>query len=387
MRDHLINQRSGVSLAQSLGKITGMRTRLTADVPEAKSLLAKWQAKHNGMGRVAALAAEATQQAIDNAGWDFTTCSDHRTGLFFGSTSGSPPAIETLGMQLAVHQDISKMQTCHASRLASNTTALNLVRAFGLRGRVQATCSACTSGSQAIGFAVEAIRWGLLDRALAGGGEESHVICHAVFDIMQATSTRNDGHASPRPFDRDRDGLVVGEGAATLALEDYESARRRGAIILAEIAGFATNSDGRHMVNPCSEAMHRVQASALANAGISAHEVDYVNAHGTATDVGDIAETQATAALFGNQMPISSLKSYMGHTLGACGAIEAFILIHAMNEGWLPPTLHLDHRDERCAELDYIREVRDRTVRWILSNNFAFGGVNTSLLLKNIAGC
>ena len=189
-------------------------------------------------------------------------------------------------------------------------------------------------------------------------------------------------HLTPRPFDVHRDGLVVGEGAATLILESLPHAQQRGANILAEIVGFATNCEGSHVVTPSPEGMESVMRQALTDAGLAPGQIDYVNAHATATEVGDIAETQATAACFGRPVPISSLKSYMGHTLGACGAIEAWICIQLLREGWLPPTIHLDQVDPRCAPLDYLTEVREARLEHIMSNNFAFGGINTSLIFK-----
>jgi 3-oxoacyl-[acyl-carrier-protein] synthase II len=217
---------------------------------------------------------------------------------------------------------------------------------------------------------------------IAGGAEEYHPIETALFDIMYSTSTRNDEpHLVPRPFDADRDGLVIGEGAGTLILEDLEHAESRGAPILCEVLGYGTNCDGLHVTNPDRAGMARVIELGLEDAGLTAPAIDYVNAHGTATEVGDIAESQATNDVLGESVPISSLKSYMGHTLGACGALEAWMTIEMMREGWFAPTIHLDAVDERCAPLDYIRdEPREIDARIVMSNNFAFGGINTSLI-------
>jgi 3-oxoacyl-[acyl-carrier-protein] synthase II len=266
----------------------------------------------------------------------------------------------------------------------SHTCAANLAIFFGVKGRLIPTCSACTSGSQAIGYACETIRAGRQAVMIAGGAEELHPIDAAVFDIMYATSTRNDAPATtPRPFDRDRDGLVVGEGAATLVLEDLEHARARGARIHAEVVGFATNCDGRHMTNPDPEGMQRVIEEALRDAGIDAAAVGYVNAHGTATKLGDVAETVATHRVFGPWTPISSLKGIMGHTLGACGALEAWMTLAMVEEGWVAPTLNLEEVDPDCAPLDHVvRGPRAVDAEYVVSNNFAFGGVNTSLVFR-----
>jgi 3-oxoacyl-[acyl-carrier-protein] synthase II len=246
------------------------------------------------------------------------------------------------------------------------------------------TSSACTSGSQGIGYAYEAIRSGKQTAMIAGGAEELCATEAAVFDTLFATSTRNDApHTTPRPFDKARDGLVIGEGAGCLILEEMEHAQARGAHIYAEIVGFGTNSDGCHVTQPNSSTMAEAMRLALEDAGLPASAIGYVNAHGTATQHGDVAESHATHAIFGSGMPISSLKSYMGHTLGACGALEAWISIQMMNEGWFAPTVSLTDIDPECASLDYIAgEGRHMQCDYVMSNNFAFGGINTSLIFK-----
>ena len=206
----------------------------------------------------------------------------------------------------------------------------------------------------------------------------------AVFDTLFATSVRNGEPAmTPRPFDANRDGLVLGEGACTLVLEELEHAKARGARILAEVAGYGTNSDGTHVTQPQAKTMAQAMRLGLESAGIPASEIGYVNAHGTATDHGDVAESAATLAVLGDQVPISSLKSYMGHTLGACGALEAWMTIEMMREGWFAPNLNLETVDPDCAALDYVRgSGRELQTEWAMSNNFAFGGINTSLVLR-----
>ena len=205
-----------------------------------------------------------------------------------------------------------------------------------------------------------------------------------MFDTLFATSRRNDApETTPRPFDKQRDGLVIGEGAASLVLEELEYAQARGAKIHAEVLGFGCNSDGAHITQPQVETMAKVMQLALEDAGLPASAIGYVNAHGTATDRGDVAESIATQRIFGNKMPISSLKSYFGHTLGACGSLEAWLSIEMMRAGWFSPTINLDEVDPACAELDYLMgEGRKLQVDHIISNNFAFGGINTSLIFK-----
>ncbi len=268
--------------------------------------------------------------------------------------------------------------------MMGHTTAVNIGVFFKVRGRIIPAVSACTSGSQGIGFAYEAIKFGLQDVMLAGGAEELCPTEAAMFDALYATSTRNhEPHLTPRPFDRGRDGLVIGEGACTLVLEELGHAQARGARIHAEVIGFGTNADGNHVTQPHSETMRIAMQLALSDAGVDPVEIGYVSAHGTATEQGDIAESEATRAVLGARVAISSLKSYTGHTLGACGALEAMAAIHMLREGYFHPTLNLDEPDPRCAELDYIMGgMRAIETEFVMSNNFAFGGVNTSLILR-----
>jgi 3-oxoacyl-[acyl-carrier-protein] synthase II len=272
-------------------------------------------------------------------------------------------------------------------QMMAHTAPVNIGVFFGVTGRVITTSSACTSGSQGIGYAYEAIKNGKQVAMIAGGAEELCATEAAVFDTLFATSVRNDApQTTPRPFDGTRDGLVIGEGAGCLILEELEHALARGATIHAELVGFGTNSDGCHVTQPNAATMKGAIELALEDAGLAPSAIGYVNAHGTATEQGDIAESQATTQVFGANMPISSLKSYMGHTLGACGALEAWISIQMMREGWFAPTLNLDQVDPRCGALDYIKgEGRQIDCDYIMSNNFAFGGINTSLIFKKFA--
>jgi 3-oxoacyl-[acyl-carrier-protein] synthase II len=270
--------------------------------------------------------------------------------------------------------------------MMSHTAAVNIGLAFGVTGRIIPTSTACTAGSMAIGYAYESIRWDKADVMIAGGADELDVTQSAVFDTLFATSTRNDRPStSPRPYDRDRDGLVIGEGAATLILEERECARARGASIYAEVVGFASNSDGTHATLPQPESMERAQRMALEDARLDPAVIGFVSGHGTGTEWGDITETTTTNRVFGERVPIHSLKSYFGHSLGACGAIEAWLGIEMMREGMFVPTVNLDVVDDRCAPLDYIMdEPRRIETEYLMSNNFAFGGINTSLVFRRM---
>jgi 3-oxoacyl-[acyl-carrier-protein] synthase II len=271
-------------------------------------------------------------------------------------------------------------------RMMSHTAPVNIGITFGLTGRVITTSSACTSGSQGIGYAFEAIRGGQADLMLAGGAEQLCPTMAVVFDTLFATSTRNgEPKTASRPFDKTRDGLVIGEGAAILILEELEHALARGATPLAEVIGFATNADGTHVTQPNAETQAVVMRMALEASGLAPSDIGFISGHGTATDTGDIAESQASAQVYGNRVPFHSLKGHFGHSLGACGAIEAWLSIHMMRDGFFPPTANLTEIDPRCAQLDYVMgTARKLDVEHFVSNNFAFGGINTSLVFRRI---
>lgn len=375
---------SGVVVMPEWKAIDGLQTQLAAPIPDFSVPANYPRKKVRTMGRVALLATRASELALNDAGLlGDPALTDGSTGVAYGSTSGSPPAMEIYARSFLA-STIKGIAGSDYVQFMSHTCAANLALFFGIQGRVIPTCSACTSGSQGIGYAYEAIRFGRQKVMVAGGAEELHPIDAGVFDILYAASTRNDDPArTPRPFDADRDGLVVGEGAATLVLEDLEHARARGARIQAEIMGFGTNSDGRHITNPDREGMQRVMELALNDAGLAPSDIGYVNAHGTGTRVGDAAESEASIRVFGDRTPISTFKGGLGHTLGACGALEAWMTIGMLNEGWVAPTLNLERVDEACAPLDYVRDrARSLRVEFAVSNNFAFGGVNTSLVFR-----
>lgn len=363
----------------------GLNTKLAAPILDFELPKHYKRKQVRGMGRVSKLATVATENALSQAGLignDVLT--NGQTGIAYGSSTGSTDAIGAFGVMLNEKTTKAITATTYV-QMMPHTTAVNVGLFFGLKGRVIPTSSACTSGSQAIGYACEAIKHGYQTVMVAGGAEELCPTESAVFDTLFATSLKNeDPKSTPRPYDSDRDGLVIGEGAGTLVLEEYEHAVARGAKIYAEIIGFASNCDAAHVTQPQMETMQICMEMALQNAGIPAEKIDYVSAHGTATDRGDIAESNATANALG-KVPISSLKSYFGHTLGACGAIEAWLGLEMMHTGWFNPTLNLENLDEQCGDLDYIAgQGRELDVKYLMSNNFAFGGINTSIIFKKM---
>jgi 3-oxoacyl-[acyl-carrier-protein] synthase II len=361
-----------------------LNTRLAAPVVDFEPPV-HWNRKQlRSMGRVSQFAVRASELALADAGLlGDPVLRSGRTGVACGSSIGSTPDISDFA-QMLLTGDAPGLNANSYVRMMPHTTGANVGIFFGLRGRIISSSTACTSGSQGVGFAYEAIKHAYQDVMLGGGAEELCPSEAMAFDMLYATSRRNDDPGStPRPYDRDRDGLVIGEGGGMLVLEELGRAQARGARIYAEIVGFATNSDGAHVTRPEEETMRIVMELALQSGGIDPAAIGYVNGHGTATEHGDIAETRATSALFGPRMPLSSQKSYLGHTLGACGALESLFSIEMMRSGWFAPTVNLENVDPRCGELDYVvGEGRTLEVEYVMNNNFAFGGVNTSLIFR-----
>jgi len=376
--------RSGIRRMDEWDRFTELNTRLGGPVDDFQ-VPKHWTRKQlRSMGRVSRLSVKAAEQALQHAGLlDDSSIRDGRMGVACGSSTGSTEEVKAFGNML-LNSVADGLNANSYIRMMPHTTAANISIFFGLTGRVIPTSSACTSGSQGVGYAYEAIKFGRLPMMLAGGAEELCATEAMVFDALYATSLKNDApHTSPRPYDSDRDGLVIGEGAGMLVLEELEHALARGATIHAELMGFGSNADGRHATKPEQATMRRAMELALEDANLAPEAIGYVNGHGTATDQGDIAETQATQALFGSRMPISSQKSYLGHTLGACGALESWFSIEMMNRDRYIHTLNLDSIDPRCGELDYIVGApRAMQHEYVMNNNFAFGGINTSLIFR-----
>ena len=368
-------------------EIDGLSAKLAAPVPNFTLPEHYTRKRIRSMGRVSLLSTRATELALEDAGLlDDPVIKSGRTGIAFGSCTGSTNAVAAFG-EMLMNKSTRKITATTYVQMMPHTTAVNTGLFFGVTGRVIPTPSACTSGSQAIGYAWEAIRHGYQDVMIAGGAEELCPSEVAVFDTLFAASVRNDEpKLTPRPFDKNRDGLVIGEGAGAVMLESLEHAQARGAKIYAEIVGFATNCDATHITQPNQATMKICMEEALRVAGLAPSDIGYLSAHGTATDRGDIAESNATAALFGNRTPVSSMKSFFGHTLGACGAVESWLAVQMMREGWFSPTINLTDPDPMCGDLDYIMGTeRQIETEFVQSNNFAFGGINTSLIFKRWA--
>lgn len=364
----------------------GMNTCMGAPIEEKHDLTNRWpRKKTRTMGTISLYSVFATEQALTDANLiDNPILTSGRTGIAYGSSFGSTaPMLEFA--ELLFNKDLHKLTSTSYLRMMGHTAAVNIGLFFQIKGRMIPTSTACTSGSLSIGYAAEAIRFGQQDVMIAGGAEELCPSMSAVFDVLYATTTVKDPSRTPRPYDTNRDGLVLGEGAVTLILEEYEHAKARGATIYAEVVGFSTNMDGNHVTQPSPETIETVMRQALTDANLTPSDIGFVSGHGTATEFGDIIESKATHAVFGENQPIHSLKSYFGHTLGACGALESWLGIEMMRDQWFAPTANLEIIDERCSPLNYIKgSGLNLNTNYIMNNNYAFGGINTSLIFKKV---
>jgi 3-oxoacyl-[acyl-carrier-protein] synthase II len=342
------------------------------------------------MGPVAFYACQVAKEALANAGLDQAFITSGRLGVAFGSTHGSPT------VQRSIYKTFFSGSTTTLSSIGAvdylksmvHTTAVNITKMFGITGRVISSSTACTTSSQSIGFGYETVKFGMQDAMLCGGADEYDTTTVAVFDNLLACSTAfNDRpQATPRPFDEMRDGLVVGEGAGAVLLEEYEHARARGAQILGEVVGFSCNNNGGDLILPNLAGITETIRIGLKDSQLNAGDVDLVSAHATATKMGDVIEAQAIHAVYGNRPVVIGLKSYMGHTMGSCGVIETIIALHLMSEGIIVPTLNLEQVDERCAMINHAMANRELPARLAAVQNFAFGGVNTNLFIKTWQG-
>ena len=383
-KNRLHEYRNAVMIMPELQEISGLNTHLAAPAMEFTLPEHYTRKVLRTMGPVSIMAVYTAEKALSDAGLlGSPVLTSGRTGVAYGSSFGSAEGVADF-FAIRKTKAVGDITSFSYLKLMPQTTAVNISLYFKTIGRIIPSGTACTSGSLAIGYAYEAIKYGIQDVMIAGGAEEFDITQVAVFDTLYATSTKNDApQLSPAPFDTMRDGLVIGSGAGTLILEEYEHAIARGAKIYAEIVGFGSNTDGMHATQPNKDTMAKCMELALQSADLSPKDIGYVNMHGTGTKHGDIAESLATESVFESDIPVSSLKSYVGHTLGACGALESIWSIQMMNDGWFAPTLNLSVPDENCGNLDYIMgNGREINLQHVMNNNFAFGGINTSLILK-----
>ncbi len=338
------------------------------------------------MGRISILAVQAAEQALADAGLDRALLGSGRIGCVIGSTMGGAEALTKAFETMLPERDLTLMNSMQFFQCLSHTAVMNVSQYLGISGYVAATCAACSSSLQAIGLGLDLIRSGRQDIVLCGGSEELHPTVAATFDILYATSTGyNDRpRETPRPFDRRRDGLVCGEGSGVVLIEEYEHARARGATPWAEILGYSTNASGAHVSQSDRHALKTCMMNALSDAGLTPPAVALISAHATGTIQGDAEEAGAIADLFGDSIPVSGLKGYLGHTMGASGALELAATLQMMREGVIQPTRNLREPDAACGGIRHIMEPLEKRVDIMLKNCSAFGGINASLICRRM---
>jgi 3-oxoacyl-[acyl-carrier-protein] synthase II len=338
------------------------------------------------MGPVAYYACQVAKEVFETAGLDSDFMTSGRLGVAFGSIHGSPTVQRGIYKTFfgGDRSEYAAIGAVDYLKSMVHTTAVNITKMFGITGRVISSSTACTTSSQSIGYGYEAVKYGMQDAMLCGGADEYDTTTVAVFDNLLACSTgfNETPHLTPRPFDVSRDGLVVGEGAGAVLLEEYEFARKRGAHILAEVLGFACNNNGGDLILPNLNGITQTIRLCLQDASLLATAVDLVSAHATATKMGDVIEAQAIHAVYKDSPQVIALKSYMGHTMATCGAIETILTLYMMAEGFIAPTLNLHEIDERCGMIRHVQKLVEQNIRIAAIQNFAFGGVNTSLIIK-----
>ena len=366
-------------------EIQGLTSRVAAPVPQldVKKLLPR--AVRRTMGKMAIYATLAAMEGVEDAGISQEFLSSGDIGVAIGSTTGSPAAFESFYASYLPKKRLEHIKSGEFFKMMSHSCSANVCLALNICGEQWGTASACTSSSQAIGLGYLLVKSGRQQAMLCGGADEVHASVTGIFDLLRAAS--NGGHipeVACRPFDEKRCGVVCGGGSGILVLESLDSARRRGASIFAEIIGFGNVNDSGHIANPDEKTMIRAMHQALAEGGVTPSEIDYVNAHATGTELGDIAEAVAISRAVSGKTPVSSIKGHIGHTLGAAGGLELIVTLEMMRRGEIIPTRNLESIDPRCGVARLETILRKAPASTVLKNNFALGGVNTSLLLRSI---
>lgn len=382
MMNALLRNETGVKAYPEWQKYNGLHSFLGAPSKPFDEKVIPRNARRS-MSKMSEMAVLASKQALEQAGFPLKG-DNARNMLILGSTTGSPDTLETYYRKLIEKGGPEGQLSTSFFKVMNHSIAANVALALELKIPNLAPSSACSSSSQAIAVGWELLQTGLYDVVIAGGADELHYTSTAVFDnVLAASRGYNDKpNLTPRPFDKNRDGLVVSEGAGIVVMETEEHSKMRGAKVLAELAAGYYYCDGHHMSQPQSDSMVFTMKEALKRAGMDANQVGYVNAHATGTVLGDIQEAKATLEMFGNKVPVSSLKGHFGHSLAACGALEVIASIEMMHRSVLIPTRNLETPDPECGDLMLIQKPLEQKTTCALSNNFAFGGMNTSLIIK-----
>jgi 3-oxoacyl-[acyl-carrier-protein] synthase II len=383
--------RSGIRRIQAFDP-SGSPSQVASEVLDFKPEARLDRKEARRMSRFVQLAMVAAREALDESGLQITEENRDSIGVLVGSAIGGLEHIED-AHTILLERGPSRVSPFTVPMMIGDMAAGQISIAIGARGPNYSIASACASGAHAIGEAFETIRRGDATAMIAGASESTITkLALAAFCAIRAVTTRpGDPSTASRPFDLERDGFIMGEGAGILILEELESAKRRGAPIMAELVGYAATADASHITapDPVGAGAAKAMKRTLEKARVAPEDVSYINAHGTATQLGDVAETLAVKDIFGEaayRVPISSTKSMLGHLLGAAGSVEGVICVKAIQEGVAPPTINLEHPDPQC-DLDYISEgARELDIKLALSNSFGFGGHNASLLFKQFRG-
>lgn len=379
----LYEGRSGI-IYDAERKKYGYRSALTGAVPapQLKELLGRRE--RISMGEESEYAYMATLEAMATARIDADYLKTHEVGILYGNDSVAESVILT-NERIREKQDTTLVGSGAVFRTMNSTVTMNLSTLFALRGVNMTISAACASGSHAVGLGYLLLQSGMQEMILCGGAQETNKYSMGSFDGLGVFSMREDTpERASRPFDASRDGLVPSGGAATLVLETYESAQRRGVPILAEVVGYGFSSNGGHISTPNVEGPAQAMARALANASMQASQIDYINAHATSTPIGDANEAKAIHQIFGSQTPVSSTKSMTGHECWMAGASEIIYSILMMQHDFIAPNINIERLDEDSQKLNIITHTQERPIKAFLSNSFGFGGTNSALVVKSV---
>lgn len=382
VRDSLYQGKSGIIL-DPVRKEFGYRSALTGyvDRPNLKELLDR--RSRMMLPEQGEYAYMATLEALQQAGLDQDYISQREVGILYGNDSSAKPVIDAIDI-MRLKKDTTLVGSASVFQTMNSTVTMNLATIFKLKGINFTISAACASGSHAVGLGYHFIKTGLQDLVVTGGAQEINYLSMGNFDALSAFSIReSEPTKASRPFDRDRDGLIPSGGAATVVLENWESAKRRGANILGEVIGYGFSSNGEHISNPTVEGPVRSLKRALADAGLQAKDIDYINAHATSTPAGDASEARALAEVFGvRTVPVSSTKSMTGHECWMAGASEIVYCMLMMQDSFLAPNINFANPDDDSAKLDIVQGTREKNINVFLSNSFGFGGTNSSLIVQ-----
>jgi 3-oxoacyl-[acyl-carrier-protein] synthase II len=381
--DSMTEDQSGIRRAEELAEIQGLRCRVAGLVPpiDPGEIPRKYRRSMSNMSIFAVL---ASSEALQQAGLGKEECACGQMGVAIGSTTGSIQATQEFFENFLNSGGLEQMKSTVFFKIMNHSCAANISKVLGLTGRILSPSAACSTSCQALGYGYEMIAFGRQQYMLCGGADEFHALTAGTFDILNAASINfnEQPHRTPRPFDRDRDGVVCSEGSGIILLESLDSAQKRGVPILGEIIGFSTVSDPKSIANPDVDSIELCMRDALNDAGLQPQQIDYINAHATATVQGDLAESAAISNLFGNKTPVSSLKGHLGHTLAASGSLELCALVGMIERQCLIPTLNLDNVDESCKQIRHVTSLQAAKLQTAIKNNFALGGVNSSLVVR-----